>query len=548
MPRLFTLGILVAALLSLAPIGNALAGNDPPPISNYLWGFYFSNFTLTAAAPGPNYHVVGDVFIQPGVTMTVEPGVTVFFSANRDTLNGSDYFYDSEIVSEGSIVAIGTQVDSISFTSDASTKAQNDWGQIKISGNGSGTFQFCKIEYPSLGINKSGPNSLSVQNCSFKATGNNSVWAKGGNVTIRNSRITVSYGDGMSFSSLTSLVCQYNRIEMVSGMGLLCQNCSNCNVSFNQITQAGAYGIYTNDTNAAIQFNRVSNCNGLFGINVNSHSLPIVVLGDTVDGGNETRGILMTGGQPDTVRNCLVMNLPYAHGIYAAASGVSIENCLVHHVDTHGIYLGGPSTRAIYSTVSNCRDGVYVAGSGCLVKDLITVNNLWFGVENTSGSDVSYVNSWNNGSGQYSGLPCSVGCYSINPWFVNPASGDYHLLQNAPLRVLGEGGTQMGRYGPAPGDVTGVGPGGSYPVAYLFANSPNPFKGQTTISFLSRESGLGVVQVFDVNGRKLREMQIRAEQGLNEIRFERGDLGPGLYFYRVSLPGFREVRKLVITD
>ena len=111
----------IALLLVASLASTAIAGVDPPPASNVLYGFYFSNFTLTAASPGPNYYVIGDVFIQPGVRMTVEPGVTVLFSANFDSLNGGDYFNDSEIICEGEIRSIGTESDSIIFTSDSAT-------------------------------------------------------------------------------------------------------------------------------------------------------------------------------------------------------------------------------------------------------------------------------------------------------------------------------------------------------------------------------------------------------------------------------------------
>ena len=98
------------------------------------------------------------------------------------------------------------------------------------------------------------------------------------------------------------------------------------------------------------------------------------------------------------------------------------------------------------------------------------------------------------------------GCISINPLFVNAVAGDYHLLPNSPCRVLGEDGTQMGRYGPDPGEVTGVGrPTGSYPIARLLQNAPNPFNRSTLITVMSRKPLVADLEVYTITGRLVLE-------------------------------------------
>ena len=79
-------------------------------------------------------------------------------------------------------------------------------------------------------------------------------------------------------------------------------------------------------------------------------------------------------------------------------------------------------------------------------------------------------------------------------------------------------------------------------------SAPNPFHTSTEIKFTISRPGNALLEVFDLSGRKVRTLQFQAKQGMNEIRLHREDLASGLYFYRVSVPGFSETRKLVVTN
>ena len=77
----------VAAFLALA-LSTTIAAADPlnhtNPMPNQLYGPITADRTLTAAAPGPSYDVLGDVIVEPGVTLTIERGVTLSFRANSE--------------------------------------------------------------------------------------------------------------------------------------------------------------------------------------------------------------------------------------------------------------------------------------------------------------------------------------------------------------------------------------------------------------------------------------------------------------------------------
>ena len=76
--------------------------------------------------------ITGDVTINAGVTLTITPGVTVFFAASSDDTAGGFWTDRSELHVYGTLYAVGTEISPIYFTSNATTPASGDWGSIVI--------------------------------------------------------------------------------------------------------------------------------------------------------------------------------------------------------------------------------------------------------------------------------------------------------------------------------------------------------------------------------------------------------------------------------
>lgn len=82
----------------------------------------------------------------------------------------------------------------------------------------------------------------------------------------------------------------------------------------------------------------------------------------------------------------------------------------------------------------------------------------------------------------------------------------------------------------------------------LGQNYPNPFTRSTTITFGS-EGGLTTIQLFDVNGRLVRNiLQKPLDKGQHRITIDRGDLPPGQYFYRLTNGKNKSTKRLVVVD
>ena len=86
----------------------------------------------------------------------------------------------------------------------------------------------------------------------------------------------------------------------------------------------------------------------------------------------------------------------------------------------------------------------------------------------------------------------------------------------------------------------------------LRAAYPNPFHAEATIAFELARAAVGPVSVYDVHGRRIRELQDGLlPAGIHRVRWDgRNETGQpvasGSYFYRLEAEGFRLTRKLVL--
>lgn len=81
----------------------------------------------------------------------------------------------------------------------------------------------------------------------------------------------------------------------------------------------------------------------------------------------------------------------------------------------------------------------------------------------------------------------------------------------------------------------------------LFENYPNPFNPSTTIKFSIPEKGFVTLAVYDAAGREVSTLvssQINA--GTHELSFNASGLASGLYFYKIAVNNFTDVKKMIL--
>ncbi|MBI4745247.1 MAG: right-handed parallel beta-helix repeat-containing protein, partial [Deltaproteobacteria bacterium] len=159
-------------------------------------GAISGNTTWTLA--NSPYILSGSVLVNAGVTLTIEPGVTVKFDSGKS------------LQIDGTLIARGTSSDKITFTSNKSAPAAGDWGYILFSDtstdatyDGSGNYtggsvlEFAVVEYAGgVAVNNNGAVRLNnahplINYCTIRNNGTLNTGASGINAYV-NSNLKIS--------------------------------------------------------------------------------------------------------------------------------------------------------------------------------------------------------------------------------------------------------------------------------------------------------------------------------------------------------------------
>lgn len=85
---------------------------------------------------------------------------------------------------------------------------------------------------------------------------------------------------------------------------------------------------------------------------------------------------------------------------------------------------------------------------------------------------------------------------------------------------------------------------GSYELAQ---NYPNPFNPITTISYSLPKDGLVKLRVFDITGREIATLVNESKvAGSYQVNFNGSNLSSGVYFYKIDVGSFSEVKRMVL--
>jgi hypothetical protein len=107
--------------------------------STFVGGYISENTTWTLK--GSPYIVVEDVVVEPNISLTIEPGVTIRFRSGKN------------LVIDGFLYAIGNSTHRILFTSDSKYPNPGDWGAIMLRRSESKhLMEWVIVEYADKGI------------------------------------------------------------------------------------------------------------------------------------------------------------------------------------------------------------------------------------------------------------------------------------------------------------------------------------------------------------------------------------------------------------
>lgn len=141
------------------------------------------------AADNPHV-IVNHLFLNSGVTLTIEPGVEIFINAGRRL-----YFY-------GNLTAVGLPGQEILFTRNTAS----NWGYIWFLHDAAGTFEYCTIEHSDHGIFGDGSGTITVSNVTFRDNVNG----------INSPSSTLSVSDCLFQDNTTGLYAWGGTVELAS--------------------------------------------------------------------------------------------------------------------------------------------------------------------------------------------------------------------------------------------------------------------------------------------------------------------------------------------
>lgn len=383
-------------LLAILPFSVRAQTNVSGPISvNTIW--------TTTGSP---YIVLDTVMLSPGVKLTIQPGVTVKFAT------GAWLTTNSQFNNAASIIAAGTNIDSITFTSNSSNPIPGSWVGISLNGgdDSSSIFSYCNFRYAATAVfdNQGVLDLLTINDCSFD---NNLTGLKDngrlmhvyycdfrnnncGLLNIANSRIYSCHIAG----NQTGFDC--NNPSIGSGNSFV-----SCKIDSNQTGVRGLAG-YCSITGSKIRYNQ-------YGIIFN-YSNSIMLQGSQVDS-NTIAGISIHAGGI-TIDSCLIR----FNSIGITDSGGTSQNSITRNRienNSVGINLGTANEDIHCNKI--CNNILYDLRSFTSANISVSGND-WCTPDSASTQAVLFDGNDSAGLGFVSFMPIDTNqCSNCSPIFIN---------------------------------------------------------------------------------------------------------------------------------
>ncbi|MCX6640688.1 MAG: right-handed parallel beta-helix repeat-containing protein [bacterium] len=488
-----------------------------------------------------NYNIINDIRINSGDSLIIDPG-------SRFAFQGPYHFYVN-----GYLRAVGNETDSIIFSPNSGIA----WEGISFNGVAGDTSEmdYCTIS----GSDSSGLylyySSPRFSHCLI--TDNSSNFGGGGirsfnsgshfdNCTISNNVASgvTPFGGGIHITfanlSFTDCLIENNLAEGSSGRG---------------------GGVYITSGGTQTQFNHCS---------IISNSA--IGLADAVGG-----GIYVTAGHI-TLSHCIISNnraitndLAIGAGGRFTGSNATLINCTIvenQFSDSAGTKWGSGISLGV-QTATTIRNCVIADNSDDGIHAEQYSSNLAVQYNDFHGNPLgNFISPFFPGFGlltqtNANGDSCDV--YHnilLDPLFVDPDSGDYHLTANSPCIDAGDPSSP---YDP---DSTIADMGAFYfyhqvgvqekpkvdiPTTFsLLPPFPNPFNPTTTIRFGLPVASRVTLELFDISGRAVGAQHASPLQaawypaGYHEIAFDGSKLASGVYICRIQAGDFTASQKMVL--
>ena len=326
-------------------------------------GGIYANTTWTKV--NSPYIVTDTVVVFPGVTLTIEPGVTVKFNDNKRLE-----------IRQAKLVAIGTAVDSITFTSNSGSPMPGIWESVYLNSDIQARFNYCNFNYANYGIDNSSGN-VSFNNSVFSHN-NIGCGASNGHSNISIDSCSFIYNiqaglSSMNASVITNSSFQHNKIGIHDNFGDYNQYI-NCNISYDSV---GMAGLMTSEVNNCIV---THNYCGIY------CDAQCAITNCMID----SNSIIGIGAEHDTITNCIITH--NGVGLEMVYEGVISQNIIENNVTgihlryaPNSIYCNKICNNSAYNISYNAYSGdndVFANNYWCTTDSLLIAPTIYDGYDN----------------------------------------------------------------------------------------------------------------------------------------------------------------------
>lgn len=179
--------LLLALCIAVVPMGTSSQAFYPEGPAAPTETIIDSNITTdtTWTAANSPYHVTEEVYVMPGVTLTIEPGVTVWIGDGLKIHVGNES-------GGATLIAKGTPSQPISFDRyiDPETGKGPRWKKIHLHPNSTSYFRYAEFAYGGASSNEStilhyeGPGTHVLNNCAVRKSKLQGIVAQGGSLDL----------------------------------------------------------------------------------------------------------------------------------------------------------------------------------------------------------------------------------------------------------------------------------------------------------------------------------------------------------------------------
>ncbi|MEO0092071.1 MAG: right-handed parallel beta-helix repeat-containing protein [candidate division WOR-3 bacterium] len=315
--------------------------------TTYVSGIINTNTVWSPA--GSPYVITGNVLVNTGVRLDIQPGVKVLFN------------YDKYIMVKGTLKAIGTEQDSIIFTALDTTQW---WRRLWFKPEAFAcSLKYCRISYAC----SSAIYNEDTLYIGYSTITNNSADLGGGGgiynygtATITNNTITnnsANYGGGI-YNNYGTVTITNNTITNNSaywGGGILNYD-GTATITNNTITNNSAYwygGGIDNDGTATITNNTITNNSANWGGGIGNYDGTATITNNTItnNSANYGGGIYNNYGTATITNNTITNNsADWSGGIYNYGTATITNNTITNN---NANYYGGGIYNSGIATITN---------------------------------------------------------------------------------------------------------------------------------------------------------------------------------------------------